>query len=81
MKKYPKIKIKNIYSPYNKYKKNLNIRKLDTGWNNKIPLLTSYLDKTENIKNKSKRIYGLNSLKNLTQQNNIITYKKKRKIG
>ena len=70
---------KNIYSPYNKYKKNLNIRKLDTGWNNKIPLLTSYLDKTENIKNKSKRIYGLNSLKNLTQQNNIITYKKREK--
>ena len=57
-----KKKKKNIYSPYNKYKKNLNIRKLDTGWNNKIPLLTSYLDKTENITNKSKRIYGLNSL-------------------
>ena len=69
---YKIIKNENPYSPYNKYKKNLNIKKLEGGWNNKIPLLTSYLDNSGNKLMKSKRIYGLN---NFTMQNNLATYK------
>ena len=71
---------KNEFSTYNKYKKNLNIKKVTSGWNNKIPLLTSCNAYTSNKNIRTKRLYTLNSFKNLTKQNNnIITYKKRDK--
>ena len=71
---------KNEFSTYNKYKKNLNIKKVTPGWNSKIPLLTSCTENSNNKNARTKRLYGINSFKNIARtNNNISTYKKRDK--